>query len=556
MIKKTILSLLFILLCNSFSFADDSIKVINDYNNTLTKNVSYNLTVIKRKFYHNNISIKNLLDEFFKSYKNTAGDYLSLNRNSNTNYIKTKPIVSLLNWFLTIESWLDNFWWRIIANNFFNITSNSLYSFINKNIFNYNINLLSSIKNIEKREYVNILLKRKSIFYCNIWSAIKNWSNIVYLSNWKDISLSIEKKYNWKRNKIWSKIAVCKSINNYLLNDNYRRNLYYLLNAKTSYVWAILPFQMMPNNFAYYLDLYNKQNWGDINLGDITFYYKFMSLFLFWNNYTKAIEKYNNHFDTPKKLKNCIKSITYDPYCIYIKKQVFRYNHANWYVKRVMNKAYDYQLIDNIWIFISPIKNISFTLYNGERLINYLIKNVKAIISQNYKWLKHRGIDITVVNNYIKDHYFTDRDNIWLVYNVLNPMKCYFIPYNANNRLSRDIWNVIFCNNKNYGILYWHIKDLSKNIKAIERNFMSKKLITKFVYQLVWKKTWLYPNWLKIKYYELKWIRPWERIAYMWDSWLNSKWLHTHYSIINMKTKRFINIPQVYDIINTIKYFR
>jgi len=135
-------------------------------------------------------------------------------------------------------------------------------------------------------------------------------------------------------------------------------------------------------------------------------------------------------------------------------------------------------------------------------------------------------------------------------------MNCYFIPYNRRSVLSKDIWNVIFCNNNNFWVLYWHIKKISKNVQLIEKKKMSYNLVNKFIYQLVWKGHKKYIKDLNIKYYKIKNVKPWEIIGYMWNSWLNSKWLHTHYSIINMKTFKFINLSDIYDIIQNIKYYK
>lgn len=521
---------------------------INNTNVVLTRNVSYNITVVKKKFYHNNIPIWSIIQKYIKWYNDNLNNYVIYNNKQWQ--LTTKPIISLLNWFLTIESWIDNFWWKIYANAFFKLTSNSIFDIIKKDIFNYNINILSYIKNKEKREYYYNSINRNTVFYCNIWNAISNWTDIIYIRRGKDISTQIMKRYNWKRNRIWQKISMCKIINQFLLNSNYRKNLYYFLNAKSSYVWAILPFQMMPNNLYHYLTLY-KQNYN-VDLSNIVFYYKFMSLFLFGKDYNKVIQQYNKHFNTPMKLNECIKSIRYDTFCIYIKKQIFRYNHANRYVKRVMKQSYYYQQIDDLWLFVSPIKNL--LIYHKEQKMSYLIHNIKTIITQWYKWLKHWGIDLTILNNYFKTKDVSSKKDISLIYNLLNPMNCYFIPYNPKLFLSKDIWNVIFCNNKKYWILYWHVKGLDIWIKKIEKKYMWWSLINKFIFQLVWKKT--NKKGLSFKYYLLKWIVPWKKIAYMWNTWLKSRWLHLHYSIVNFDTHKFIVSNNIYNLLTTIKYYK
>jgi len=539
MFKKIIFTIFLGLMYIWISFWNSNVKIINNSDNILTRNVSYNITIIKKNFYHNNIPIWNIIQQYIKWFNKNIYNYILIKNHKWWQSLTTTPIISLLNWFLTIESWIDNFWWRIIANDYFKLTSPQIFKFINNNINNKRLNLLDGINLYEKQEYYYSSIHKNNISYCNLWNIIPNKSNLIYLRNWKDISLQIETKNNKKRNKIWQKIAMCKVINQFLLNFNYRKNLYYILNAKTSYVGAVLPFQMMPNNLYYYLTLYKQKH--SVSLWDISFYYKFISLFLFWEDYNKNIVKYNKHFKTAQDLKDCIKSIRFDPYCIYIKKQIFRYNHANWYVKKVMNKAYNYQLVNDLWLFISPIKNL-FIYKNN---ILYIYKHIKSILQ-----LKYHRINISIPKKNIG---INDSSIVWLVYNILNPMDCYYIPYD-DKFLKKDNWNIIFCKNKRYWILYWNITNVWKWLSIKKENYFPKDMIDNLK-NFFQKKS--YNKWLNLIYYKLWHIQPWKIIAYKKNDWLSTSYKNKiNYSLINLHTWKVIYSKMIFNVMTKIKYYK
>ena len=510
---------------------------INLNKQTLTKQIPFNITILKQKFYHNLVSTNIIWKYLFTEFKWNIDSFLNieLDKKNNIKKIRTKPIISLLNWFLYVESHINNFGGARTADWFFNLVPDNIFNYINNNVFNYNINLLEWIKKLELETYKESIQNRKTIFYCNIWKYVKNWSDIIYVFNWKDYSKKYENKYSWKRNRIWHKISMCKIINKFLLNDYYRRNLYYFLNAKTSYVGAVLPFQFMPNNLLYYLNLLNDK---EINLSNIAFYYKMISVFLFWKDYISQIDQFNKHFKTGKDFYNCLKQVRYDKYCKYIRNQIYRYNHTNWYVQKVLSTAYNLKVIDDLGMFSTPVAKFYLTDYN-----NYYINFLPIKLFNWQTWIKNWLVQLGLeTNNMIKINnkiYKPQKnDKFWIIFNSYNvdSFDCYYIPYSK----------LVYCENNQYSFTYSNLDKLNPNLKLVPIKFKDKFIreINSFSF---YKKDKILSN---QNIYKIKNLTPW---IILWYVNINN---NLNFWIINKYIHKKIYNNFVYDLLVNFRYYR
>jgi len=401
---------------------------------------------------------------------------------------------------------------------------------LNKNVQNYYIlvpeifyqkitNDLVFDKEKFKSFYQKFLQDKYNHFYCNIWNIIPNWSDIIFILKNKDISKNIEKQYLWKRNYIWQKISICK-----MINKNFKhniKNLYRILNSKVSSVGAILANQFMPNTL--YAVIKDKKNLEAYN---IDFYFETILRYLSnWNvnYYIKELENIN--------FNECRFNMNKKSFCWQLKKDIFRYNHSNTYVKRILIIA---NFIDNLQksgFFARPVMDLFLILNNTI----YKIKGYPYFITQWFKNLKHRWIDIAPLPfDEIKKWFL----NINFTFN--KKYDCYFIPYNINSILSKNIGNTIFCLNDSYGILFWHLKNIWKWIK-LEKIRMNKDLFFKYRFILTWKQT----NIEKIKIdnlyiYKMNNINKNILIWYVGNTGLNSFGEHLHFDLVNLKTRQFL----------------